>query len=159
MKKYLLIIGFSVLFAFNGYAQESVITSGSNVTGSGGSVSFTIGQLFFNTIGSTNGSLSEGVQQPYEITIVTSIEETFGINLNVFAYPNPTTDFLVLIVEDYDKEKLLYQLFDINGRLLKVEKLIGNETKIEMQRFVPAVYLLKVLDDKKEIKTFRIIKN
>lgn len=96
MKKSLFIIVFSVLFASNASTQESVTTSGGNATGNGGSISYTIGQLFFNTVEGTTGSLPEGVQQPYEITVVTSIEEAFGNYLNVFAYPNPVTDFRFL---------------------------------------------------------------
>jgi len=34
-----------------------------------------------------------------------------------------------------------------------------NETSISMQDCLPATYILKITDDKKELKTFKIIKH
>lgn len=48
-------------------AQETTLTAGGEATGSGGSVSYSIGQLFYMTKTGTTGSVSEGVQQPIEI--------------------------------------------------------------------------------------------
>jgi hypothetical protein len=65
----------------------------------------------------------------------------------------------MLKVENYDKENLSYKLFDANGKLLDNKKVTGNETTISMANLFPAVYFLKVIDNQKEIKTFKIIKN
>ncbi len=46
-------------------AQEVISASGGNATGSGGSVSYSVGQLFFMTHTGADGSVAEGVQQPY----------------------------------------------------------------------------------------------
>ncbi len=48
-------------------AQNAVSAGGGNLPGIGGSVSYTIGQVSYNTIASCNGLFSQGVQQPYEI--------------------------------------------------------------------------------------------
>ncbi len=101
----------------------------------------------------------EGVQQPYEISVVTSIEEATGINLQASAYPNPVTDHLTLRIDDYDIIDLSYQLFDINGRLLKNNQVTMNETIITMIHFTAGIYFLKVIDNSRDIKTFKIIKN
>ena len=139
-------------------AQETTTTSGGNSTGVGGTVSYTIGQVIYTTNIGSNGSVAQGVQQPYEISIVSGIEEGEGINLNCSAYPNPTTDFLTLKVENYKGENLSYQLYDINGRLLENKKNEGNETRIVMNNLLPSIYFLKVIDNNKEVKTFKIIK-
>ena len=81
-------------------AQQSINAAGGNATGSGGMVSYSVGQVAYKTHTGTSGSVSEGVQQPYEISVVTAIEKTKGINLSVTAYPNPTTDFLQLKIEN-----------------------------------------------------------
>ena len=109
--------------------------------------------------GGSNGSVAQGVQQPFEISVVTGLEEAKGINLSVSAYPNPTTDFLNLKVGNYDNTNLSYQLFDISGKLLETKKLVGNQTNIVMSNLVPATYFVKVTDGNKEVKTFKIIKN
>ena len=80
-------------------AQESVNATGGNVSGSGGSVSYSVSQVVYTTSTGTNGSVAQGVQQPFEISVVTAIEEAKDISLSVTAYPNPTADFLQLKVE------------------------------------------------------------
>jgi hypothetical protein len=47
--------------------QESIKTTVSNATGSEGSASYSIGQVVYQTHTGTNGSVAEGIQQPYEI--------------------------------------------------------------------------------------------
>ncbi len=140
-------------------AQEAIPATGGNASGSGGSVSYTVGQVVYTTNTEASGSVAQGVQQAFEISVVNGIEEAKGINLNCSAYPNPTTDFLVLKIENYDKGNLLYQLFDMNGSLLENKKVIGDETSIEMSKFTPAIYFVRITKDNKEVKTFKIIKN
>ena len=53
-------------------AQESVSASGGEASGSGGSVSYSVGQLFYRIHTGTTGSVAEGVQQPYEISVITA---------------------------------------------------------------------------------------
>ena len=118
-----------------------------------------VGQVVYKTDTGTNGSVAQGVQQPFEISVITGIKQANGINLNCTAYPNPTSDYLVLKVENYDKINLSYQLFDMNGKLLENTKMTDNEIGIEMTNLVPATYFVKVTEGNKEIKTFKIIKN
>ena len=62
-------------------AQTSVNATGGDASGSGGSVSYSVGQVVYTTNTGTSGSVAQGVQQPYEISVVTAIEEAKGINL------------------------------------------------------------------------------
>ena len=140
-------------------AQNAIPASGGNATGNGGSVSYTVGQVVYTKYTGTNGSVAQGVQQPYEISVVTGIVEAKGISLEIEVYPNPATDFVKLKIENYEVKNLRYQLFDINGSLIKDNKVEGNETSISMQNLLPSVYFLKVTDNNKVIKTFKIIKN
>ena len=140
-------------------AQEAIPTTGGNASGNGGTSSYTIGQVVYSTQNGTNGSVTQGVQQPYEISVVSGIEQAKDINLICSAYPNPTTDFLTLNVENNDNENLSYQLFDISGKLLENKNLTSNETTITMENRVAAIYFLKVMDNQIEVKTFKIIKN
>ncbi|HQK70071.1 MAG TPA: T9SS type A sorting domain-containing protein [Bacteroidales bacterium] len=140
-------------------AQESINASGGNASGSGGSVSFSVGQVVYQTHFSTSGSVTQGVQQPYEISVVTAIEEAKGINLSVSAYPNPATDYLILEVKDFGLSDLYFYLYDMSGILLQNQKISGSQTSIVMSNLVPATYFVKVVQDNKEVKTFKIIKN
>ena len=140
-------------------AQTSVNATGSNASGSGGSVSYSVGQVVYTTNTGTNGSVAQGVQQAFEISVVTGLEEAKGINLSVSAYPNPTTDYLTLEVKDVELLNLHFQMYDMNGKLLQNEKITGNQTSIVMSNLVPATYFVKVIQGNKEFKTFKIIKN
>jgi hypothetical protein len=142
------------------YAQEAIPSSGGIASGSGGTASYSVGQVVYTTNdGGENGTVAQGVQQPFEISVVLGIEEAEEINLSVSACPNPTSDYLTLSVANLDASKLAYQLYDINGNLLQSEKITGNEISIFMSNFVPATYFVKVTNENKEVKTFKIIKN
>lgn len=138
-------------------AQESINASGGNASGSEGSVCWSIGQLIYETHKDTDGSLAEGVQQPYEISTYTAIEKSKEITLS--AYPNPTADFLTLSIDGLDISYLFYQIYDMNGKLLQFQKITTNQSFIDMSNLVSSTYFLKVIKGKIEIKTYKIIKN
>ena len=153
----------TVVLAFFGLcnlqAQEVIPTTSGEAGGSDGSASYTAGQVVYTTIAGTNGnSVAGGVQQPYEISVVTGIPEAKDISLNVMAYPNPATDYLTVKVENYETANLRYMVFDINGKLLQTIKATGTETRIQTSNLVPAGYFVKIYDKQKEIKVFMIIK-
>jgi hypothetical protein len=176
MKKYLFSLFVFCMFV-SGMpvrAQECIPAAGGNATGSGGTASYTAGQVVYTTNTGTTGSAAQGVQQPYEISVITGLEDALGIDLNCSAYPNPASDIITLKVEDYDIGDLSYQLYDINGIMLENKKIKGNEIIILMGDLSPSVYFLKVINNQKEIhhvksnkvgskqfnvvKTFKIIK-
>lgn len=140
-------------------AQEAVLTAGGNDSCSGGSVSYSVGQIFYTTDAGTNGLVAQGVQQPYEISVVTSLEEVKDINLTVSVYPNPTTDFLDLKIENNDNANLSYQLIDMQGKLLETKKIKSSETIIVTRHLISTTYFLKITQKNKEVKIFKIIKN
>ncbi len=159
IKKLSTLILISILMLTGLQAQEAIPTTGGKASGGGGKASYTVGQTVYTTQTGTNGNtIAQGVQQPFEISVVTGIVEAKGINLGISAYPNPTTDYLTVKVENYETTNLQYQVFDINGKLLQSVKATGMETKIETNNLVPANYFVKVLDNSTEIKVFKIIK-
>lgn len=146
------------------YAQETIMVSGGEANDTRGSVSYSIGQVVYSTTAGINGSSAEGVQQPFEIYVITGIDDDIiGINLLISAYPNPTTNFLTLKIDNHEATKLFYYLYDFSGKLIENKRVRGNETRISMNKLVSETYLLKVVERSqsltKEIKTFKIIKN
>ena len=137
-------------------AQETVSATGGNATGAGGSSSYTVGQVVYTTSTGTNGSVAQGVQQPYEISISVGIEVT-EINLELSVYPNPTTNYLTLKVED--NANLSLQLYDLQSKIIENKTLSSNSTKISLERQPNATYFLKVLKDNRIVKIFKVIKN
>lgn len=140
-------------------AQETVTTAGGEATDTTGSASFTIGQTVYTTNTDTSGSVAQGVQQPYEISVVIGIDKAKEINLSFSAYPNPANKYVVLNIGNYDFKNLNIQLYDLNGKLLKTIKAQGIETKIDMSELANGIYFINLIDNNKMVKTFKIIKN
>lgn len=144
------------------HSQTAATTGGGEASGSGGAASYSVGQVGYQTHSGTNGSVAVGVQQPYEISIVTEIKETSISLINISAYPNPATDYLQLKVDasiTLSIQEMQYQLFDMQGKLLQSEKLTGNKTQINISKYIPATYFVRVISSNKSIKEFKIIKN
>lgn len=139
--------------ASNLFAQTGSLTSGGTATGTGGTVSYSVGQAVYTTAVGSNGTITQGLQQPYEI-FVDMIETNMVATVSM--YPNPTKEFVVLNVDNIDN--LTYQMFDMQGKLLATSKIESNETKISMMDLASATYFVKVLNSNKESKTFKIIK-
>jgi len=139
-------------------AQEAIQSAGGDATGSGGSMSYSIGQMVYSTNTDTNGSVAEGGQQPYEISVVVGIEQSKDINLRCTAYPNPAQDILFLEVQIADIDNYSFQLYDMMGKLLVGKELTDISTTISMANLAPAIYFLKVSNNHKVVKTFKIIK-
>ena len=141
------------------HAQEAIPASGGNASGSGGSASYSVGQVVYSSNSGTNGLELQGVQQAYEIWVVTGINDARWISLSCSVYPNPVTDYLNLKVDNADRNGLSYQFFDMTGRLIDKKKIDSKQTSIPVGGLVPATYLLKVLTGNAEIRTFKIIKH
>ena len=142
--------------------HASVNASGRNATGSGGSVSYSVGQVFYTTASGTNASVSEGVQQPYEISVFTGLKDNTAIDLLYTVYPNPTSGKLTLKLDATtlpDVKSMIYQLYDVNGKLIRSDQLKEKETSIEMSDLTTSSYYLRIIKSKKVIKTFKITKN
>ena len=159
MKKYnLKIVVISIIGIFSTMVSNSqgiITTSGGNHSGVNGKVCYTVGQVAY----STQTSVSEGIQQPYEIYKVTSVEEP-KIDINMSVFPNPVETLLTLKIEDYPIAGLCYQISDLHGQIIEVKDIRSSETRINMQKNMKSVYFIKIYDQdsKKNIKSFKIIK-
>ena len=155
-KKAMTIITFLLLGIGVTNAQETVTTTGGEASGTGGTASYSVGQVVYTTATGTNGSVAQGVQQPYEISTTVGIKET-SINLELSVYPNPTTDYLTLKVADF--ETLNFQLIDLQGKIIENKKVTARNTTIKMEALPKAVYFLNITKGNQLIKTFKVIKN
>lgn len=139
-------------------AQQSLNAAGGNASGSGGNVSYSLGQVAYITATGSGGKASQGVQQAFEIFTLKG-EEFTQILVQATAYPNPTISNITLSIKDYSLDKLYVQLNDIQGKTILNEKIIADETFVNMQNLSANVYFLSVTNGVKTIKTFKIVKN
>ncbi|MDP1621073.1 MAG: T9SS type A sorting domain-containing protein [Bacteroidales bacterium] len=149
----LLWTGFSAL-----YAQQSILSTSFNAIGIDGEVSYSVGQIAFNTNIGADGTITEGVQQPYEILFMTGIGEESEIILKCMVFPNPANDNVRLKIEGQEILNPTCQLIDMNGVVLQDIKIVRNETTIFMADLAAATYFLTVFVDGKLLQTYKIIK-
>ncbi len=138
-------------------AQQAATTTGGDATGSGGTVAYSVGLVVHTTNTGAAGSLAQGVQQAYEISIVSTFEDQPS-SLDLRVYPNPTIDQLSLHVGNIELSNLSFQLFDLNGKLIASKKIALETETIQMEALPSGVYFLNVTHKTKALKTFKIIK-
>ena len=154
MKNYLTIA--TAFLCVSLYSQSNTVSAGGDADGDNGSISYSIGQVVYTSAQGSNGNVNQGVQQPYDVGVVTGIEEA-GINLSVF--PNPTSGLLTLTVADEDASLLSYQLFDASGRLVDSKNKLNSTNTISLDGYATGVYTLSVSRENKQVKSFRLVRN
>jgi hypothetical protein len=145
-----------VCSAKNSEAQQSVLSAGGEATGGTGTFSYSLGQLAFLTLAGTEASLTEGMQQPYEI-LFNGLNEP-GFTLECLAYPNPADDFVHLKIENPGIKNLSYRLLTLNGLILGESVIKEKETIIPLSELSPGVYFLLVYENEVVVNTYKIIK-
>lgn len=154
-----IIITFFTLFSqLVVFSQSNTVTTGKTATGATGSATYSIGQIDYQTNNGSSGTISQGIQQAFEI-VTLSTNDIPQIQLVATVYPNPTVQDITLTIKEYDLTNLEYTLFDLQGRIISNGKITQNETQIEMGHLSSANYFLKVSQANKDLKTFKIIKN
>lgn len=138
------------------FAQESTVSSGNSFSSSSGSITYSIGQVSYITNTGSNGSTSQGVQQPYEIYVLSSSDKITDLNIKVF--PNPVNDILTLQYSNYTNEKIDFQILNIEGKLIQFENMTSSEAQIDFRSLASGEYYVKVTDGFKELKVFKIVK-
>jgi hypothetical protein len=139
------------------YSQQTIPASGGEATGSGGTSSYSVGQLVYSTNTGSNGSITQGVQQSIELFTLSNPELT-ALTLTAVTYPNPTSDYIVLALKNSNLTGLSYVLYDLQGRIVSKGIIQQENTAIAMQKLVTGVYVLKVNQNNQALKSFKIIK-
>lgn len=155
MKK-IILSSILLISLMNVKAQSAVVSSGGNASSIAGSISYTIGQVSYVGVSNTNGSVSQGVQQTYQITTAGILLADVDFSLSVF--PNPTTNQITLEVGKYENQVLNYLLIDSEGKQIQANKVLDKQTNIDMSSLPKASYMMEVYQDNKKLQSFKILK-
>lgn len=93
-----------------------------------------------------------GMSEELVSTTIISAEE----NNSLVAYPNPATDFITIELPGANSINEI-EILDATGRLVKQQKVQQNKTSINIADLNAGLYLIKVLDDKSQLHTLRLI--
>ncbi len=149
-----------ILILFNvkiAKAQETPVITGGELTGSGGTISYSIGQLSYIPITGNTGTISQGVQQSIEIFILSDTEfET--LDISAITYPNPVIDRVMVKLDNKNLKNLTYRLYDMRGKAINEGAITKIETPINLNNTSSGIYILKINQGNKALKSFKIVK-
>ncbi len=152
-----LVILFAFVLSLNTVqAQNNTVSAGGDASGSNGSVSYSVGQIFYTAAEGENGSVNQGVQQAYDIGVITGVENA-DILANLF--PNPTVGNVQLNISNFESNAFQMNLFDASGKLIFTRKIETSTSLFSLNECASGVYTLSILKDKKQVKSFRIVRN
>lgn len=140
------------------FAQENINVAGGDSKSQSGSVSYSVGQVFYNSVSGSGFEINEGIQQPFEVYNVSSVDE-LSYNELIDVYPNPTQGKLTIELQELDLNMLDCQVYDIKSNLVKNIKINSVKTDIFLDELTSGAYFIYVKQDGKTIQTFKIIKN
>lgn len=139
-------------------AQQSLLTAAAGVSDAGGTVEYSVGQLTFHLVSGGDGSLMEGVQQPWEIQIMPGFDELPGIGLKCSLYPNPATTFITLEISGREPAGMECRISDMNGRILKNVPIHHTITTIAADDLPGPSCLVTLIENNLPLITYKLIK-
>lgn len=152
-------------FAVNAQSLErQVIASAGGFSAANGvSLSFTVGEPVIETAVSGSVILTQGFQQPEDIT--TGIATKPEVTVDYTVFPNPTDDKIFVELTSDTEVEVELALFDISGRRI-VELDTPTRTingrareEMDMSQLAPANYILTLSEaGGKVLKSFKVQK-
>jgi len=152
-KKSLVIAGLLVVSTTCATAQSSMVSTGGELIGSGGSASISVGQVNYQTHTGSTSSSAGGVQQAIEVSSISIQDVPFKYNskysntsdvIAIKVYPNPTTENVHIEAGDFKGEVLTYKLLDITGKTLLDGQMLSPIVTISLSAFPSATYFMEV---------------
>lgn len=150
-------IGLAMALARQVSAQADVTVSGANGSGTGGSVSYSVGQVVYTQHTGTGGSLNQGVQQTYSITEMALPDQT-GATFRCDVFPNPTFSGVKFVLHDSSFQGLSVNLTDLSGKVLLSQSVLSGENEIPMAHLPAGTYVLCLNSGQTKVQSFKIIK-
>ena len=151
------ILSFAIFLSctFDSFGQNAVSSAGGHFKTTGGSTSFTVGQVAY-VLKKGNGSyLNEGVQQVYTKK-TTPVEELVYLK-EVQLYPNPTHETMTLILSSKVDVQVRYTIMDYLGKEIRNGNILSEKSEISLRDLPSGNYFIS-LKSKKEIRIFKMVK-
>ena len=155
IKKSLIPIVVFISFGFSSFGQNALSAAGGHFKSSGGSTSFTVGQVAYVLKKGTGSYLNEGVQQVYTKK-TTPVEELVYLK-EVQLYPNPTQETMTLILSSKEDIQVRYTIMDYLGKEIRNGNILSEKSEISLRDLPSGNYFIS-LKSKKEIRIFKMVK-
>lgn len=154
LKRNIILIALT-LASFNLISQSVISPAGGMLIGINGSANCTIGQIVYSTNIGTTGSEVQGVNQPKTYQIPTSVNEK---DLELHLYPNPTSENITITTNLQDRDTYRYLVINLQGQAVKNGSIKSLQTLVNLKNLPPSLYLIKIIDQNRTIKTYKVTK-
>ena len=135
------------------FSQHSIVSNGGEANGSGGTASYSVGQVYDMSISNNNFSIQEGVQQTYKVNTDGLLE----MSTDLFTiYPIPTSDFITIELKSKDFE-FEYYVISTEGSLVDKGIISSQNSTINLADLKTGEYHVVCKSDKQFFKS-KIIK-
>lgn len=155
IKKSLIPLVLFMSCGFCSFAQNAISSTGGHFKTTGGSTSFTVGQVAYVLKKGTGSYLNEGVQQVYTKK-TTPIEELVYLK-EVQLYPNPTHETFTLIMSTKEDIQVIYTIMDYLGKEIRNGNILSEKSEISLRDLPSGNYFIS-LKSKKENRIFKVVK-
>ena len=140
-------------------AQQTTVASGGNGSGTGGSFAYSVGQTMYTAQSNNATTLSKGVQQGFELFLITGLEDEDRFGLAATVFPNPTSNYLTVEIKNYSPDTAMeIFLFDVKGQQVLRQQVVDVQTQLQMEHLSAALYVLKLIQGNKLVKVVKVIK-
>lgn len=156
-KSQLLLFLISHLFFGNLFAQRNTVSTGGDASGSGGTVSYSVGQIDYSSTSGSSGTIHQGVQQPLEFFNLSIKENSF--DFAVLIYPNPVVAELHVDLAGISLDFLSFNLTDASGKMIENQAILHEKFTLNMTELSRANYFLNFIKNGKVVGSYQLIKN
>ena len=149
-----ILIGAFVSLSCCVYSQQNTVSAGQDISGTGGSISLSIGQIDYQNTSGSNGNINQGVQQPFELYAL-NIPENSPYTIEL--YPNPTSEHLAITISDASAFST-YRIFDMNGKIIIDGTINSTQIMVNLQHVSAGEYHLILESNLGQSHTYKISK-
>lgn len=138
-------------------SQSACLSAGGDASGTGGSVSFSIGQVDYVAAEGSNGSINQGVQQPFEFFEIIGVAE-LGDQSYMSIFPNPASQNVQVMVTG-DLGNMYLDLYDAVGKLISTQRITALQTNLDLHEMANGIYFMKLRNGAgEELESLKLIK-
>lgn len=135
-------------------AQQGAVAAG----GDAPQMSYSIGLPFYTHPEASTGSAYQGNQQPYEISVVTSVPGRAPYRAEVNVYPNPVMHTLTIDGGNPVHAPVRYAIFNTAGKLIAEQQITTWPLQIDAARWAAGTYYLQLTDRSNNLEVLKIQK-
>jgi hypothetical protein len=139
------------------FAQSTLDAAGGDDDSVTGSLSFSIGQPFYQSFQVAQTISVEGVQQPHIILAddLPGVTNEFG---EILVYPNPARDEVWIELSGTLKGTECLVIYDVTGREVSEVKLTHSQIMVDVSMLATACYSFCFYADRQLVRQMRILK-